>query len=192
MIGAIILAAGSSRRFGDDKRRAVLPNGQTIIHQSIENALRAFGRVLVVLRYGDNIFEQELIEVFGATNMQTFKAPESALGMGHSLANAIHEANDWEGAFIFLADMPHIKVSTLLDLRGEFEANVKRKPIIVPTHDGNYGHPVGFHQAYFKEIAGLTGDQGAKPVMTEHQDSVLEVAVDDAGILQDVDRPEDL
>ncbi|MFT5562754.1 MAG: CTP:molybdopterin cytidylyltransferase MocA, partial [Litorivivens sp.] len=31
MIGAIILAAGSSRRFGDDKRRSTLPSGQILL-----------------------------------------------------------------------------------------------------------------------------------------------------------------
>ena len=37
MIGAIVLAAGSSRRFGNDKRRAKLPNGKLVIQHRIKD-----------------------------------------------------------------------------------------------------------------------------------------------------------
>ena len=88
--------------------------------------------------------------------------------------------------------MPHIKVETIELLKKARADNAKSAPIIIPTVAGDDGHPVGFDHAYFAEIAELTGDAGAKPVIEEHQDKVIEVPVDDAGILQDVDVPEDL
>lgn len=193
MIGAIILAAGSSRRFGaGDKRTAKLPSGKTVIQQSVENVLATFDNILVVLRYGDNVFEDELHHAITDPKIQTFKAPESALGMGHSLANAIHEVPDWDFAFIFLADMPHIETATVEQLKVVQQDNADKAPIIVPVVEGRYGHPVGFDKAYFAEIAKLTGDHGAKPVIHAHEDKLIEVAVDDPGVLQDVDTPEDL
>jgi molybdenum cofactor cytidylyltransferase len=38
----------------------------------------------------------------------------------------------------------------------------------------------------------LTGDKGAKPVMNANTTKVIEVTVDDPGVLKDVDTPEDL
>ena len=98
----------------------------------------------------------------------------------------------WDFAFVFLADMPHIKVETIEQLKKARVDNADSAPIIVPTMDGSYGHPVGFDHPYFAEIAELTGDTGAKPVVQKHQDKIIEVPVDDPGILQDVDIPEDL
>ena len=89
MIGAIVLAAGSSRRFGGDKRKATLPNSKMVIQQSVETALRCFNAVTLVLRYGDNAFSAELSLLINNPNLSIFQAPDSALGMGHSLGSAI-------------------------------------------------------------------------------------------------------
>ncbi|MFN3239874.1 MAG: NTP transferase domain-containing protein [Pseudomonadales bacterium] len=62
MIGAIMLAAGSSRRFGDDKRRSLLPSGQQLLEESIHKAASVIDEVLVVLRFGDREFARELDE----------------------------------------------------------------------------------------------------------------------------------
>ncbi len=53
-------------------------------------------------------------------------------------------------------------------------------------------HPVGFASSYFDVLAELTGDKGAKPVMNANADKVIEVSVDDPGVLKDIDTPGDL
>lgn len=192
MIGAIILAAGASRRFGHDKRRARLPGGKFVIQQVIENTRLNFDSVLVVLRHDDETFKDDLERLLFDPGLAFYRAPDSAMGMGHSLANAIGEVGDWDGAFVFLADMPRIQQPTLRSLKTAFKENQAQQPIVVPTFNGQYGHPVGFHSAYFEEIATLTGDQGAKPVMQQHAANIIEVPVEDAGVVVDIDRPEDL
>ena len=82
MIGAIVLGAGSSRRFGDDKRKARLPDGRRVIEQTTANALAAFEAVLLVLRADDQAFKTQLAASLGSEHLRVFLAPDSALGMG--------------------------------------------------------------------------------------------------------------
>ncbi len=188
-----MLAAGGSRRFGADKRQAQLASGNTLIRQSIDNTLQAFTEVLVVLRYDDRAFEQTLQRSINNPRLRTFRAPESALGMGRSLANAVGQlADDVDAAFIFLADMPHIQPATLEQLQLAFTENQAQTPIVLPVHAGRYGHPAGFDKAYFPEMTHLKGDHGARPIIDSHQARVIEVLVQDPGVLQDIDTPEDL
>jgi molybdenum cofactor cytidylyltransferase len=192
MIGGIILGAGSSRRFGDDKRRAVLPGGDMVIVRTINNVAAAVDSVLVVLRSTDQAFAELLQSQINLTNVNYYLAPDSAKGMAHSLGNAISQVKGWDGAMVFLADMPFLQQETISQLQQAFTANVLSEPIVVPLFDGTPGHPVTFHSAYFNEIVELTGDKGAKPVINAHLDSVFRVTVDDAGVLKDIDTPEDL
>lgn len=191
-IGGIVLAAGSSRRFGDDKRKTTLDSGDTVIEASIKNAAAALEAVLVVLRYGDQAYLQELEARIDDPKVSFFCAPDSALGMAHSLANAIHQIRDWQAALVLLADMPYIRPATIESLVETFRKHEANAPIVFPEIDGVTGHPVLFSSAYFDEMEKLTGDHGAKPVIDEHENKVISVVVDDPGILQDIDRPEDL
>ena len=192
MIGAIVLAAGSSRRFGGDKRKAALPNGKLVIQQSIEVALNCFDQVTLALRYGDNALAEELSALINDPKLNIFQAPDSALGMGHSLANTIGQADNWDGVFIFLADMPHLQRATINHLKETFITNRTNEPIIAPIHNGQLGHPVGFAACYFSELAALTGDKGARPVINANTANVIEIPVDDPGVLKDIDTPQDL
>ena len=192
MIGAIVLAAGSSRRFNGDKRKATLPTGKMVIQQSVETALSCFDEVTLALRDGDNAFSAELSLLINNPKLNIVQAPDSALGMGHSLANAIRQVNDWDGVFVFLADMPHLRLATIAHLKAAFRANEKDSPIIEPLHDGQLGHPVGFAASYFDALAALTGDKGAKSVINANAAKVIKVTVNDTGVLKDIDTPEDL
>ena len=188
MVGAIILAAGTSRRFGDDKRKALLANGKMVIEQTIDNVLQHFDTIILTLRHDDNQFQQTLRAKYRDQALETFLAPNSALGMGHSLANTIKEAGNWDGVFVFLADMPNICGSAILSLTTALQDD----NIVIPLHEGRRGHPVGFGRQFFDQLSALEGDAGAKAVLLNSADKVLEVYVDDPGVLQDIDQPEDL
>jgi len=210
MIIGIILAAGKSTRFGSDKRRSRLANGSGLLEQSILNASSIVNRVIVVLRATDQKFAEQLRLRFTEPAVQIYLAPDSAAGMAHSLANAIHQLPSCDGVMIFLGDMPYLAKATIEQLLAAFDEHRKEAPIIVPTilslrgtsadtiisdtitSDTVPGHPVIFSSAYLQELAQLTGDNGAKPVITRHQDNVIRVGVEDDGILKDIDRPDDM
>lgn len=192
MIGGIILAAGSSRRFGDDKRKQSLDGARTVLEQTILNASEALDAVIVTLRADDQPFARALQERLDVPNGRWFCAPDSALGMAHSLAGAINEVYEWEAAMVILGDMPFVKPRTLAALERTYRRHQSDRPIIMPAHKGKAGHPVLFDHAYFDEIAALSGDVGARSVVSAHKTSVMTVEVDDPGIFRDIDTPSDL
>ena len=193
MIGAIILAAGSSRRFGDDKRKSSLPSGQILLEESIHKAASVIDEVLVVLRFGDKDFSAELTSRINNDDVSYYCAPDSAQGMGHSLANGIAKVKDWDAALVFLGDMPFVQAETVESLLAEYEFRKNKvAPIVIPVRHGERGHPVLFANEYFAEISALAGDRGAKAVIDAHPDQVFEIEVEDPGVIRDIDTPEDL
>ncbi|MCB1646665.1 MAG: nucleotidyltransferase family protein [Pseudomonadales bacterium] len=193
MIGGVIIAGGQSRRFGTDKRLAILPDGTRIIEKSVQNAASALASVIVALRDTDKVLAAELTERFASqSHILIIRAEDSALGMGHTLANAIEYAPDWDAALILLADMPFISASTFQQLGDSFTAHQLSAPIIVPVYQGREGHPVLFSKHYFAEIGMLTGDKGARRIIQRYPERVVHLPVSDPGVIQDIDTPEDL
>lgn len=192
MIGGIILAAGSSRRFGDDKRKISLPSGNSVLVEAIHNAAAVLQSVLVVLRFGDQAFQDQLEAEIDNPNVSYLRAPDSARGMAHSLGNAVHRVKDWDAAVVLLGDMPFLGQNTIKAILNAYIENEARAPIIYPIHKGRPGHPVLFDHTYFAELELLEGDVGARSVIDAHPDRVIIVEVDDPNILRDIDTPDDL
>ena len=63
---------------------------------------------------------------------------------------------------------------------------------IVPVQGGQRGNPVLIARALFARLASLTGDEGAKYILNDPATMLIELAVENAGILADIDTPEDL
>ena len=63
---------------------------------------------------------------------------------------------------------------------------------MIPTFDGHRGHPVFIHSRYREEILSLDPVAVGLNVVTRgHVDDTVEIAVDDARILEDMDTPND-
>lgn len=185
-IGALVLAAGQSKRFGGDKRQATLPNGKLVIQQTLEKVTSVFDDVLVILRAEDAELHEKLLSLF--PDLSYHHAPDSELGMGHSLASGIRQIRGWDGVFVFLADMPFVDERSLRSLRSV----EMREKIVVPTYQNKPGHPVGFSAEFFEELGQLSGDKGAKSVINKHKDAATKLELDDPGVLQDIDQEQDL
>src|SRR5262249_4639254 len=62
-----------------------------------------------------------------------------------------------------------------------------RAPIVRPAYQGRPGNPVLFAATLLPELAAVAGDEGGRAVVRRHAAAVLLVAVDNPGVLQDVD-----
>ena len=63
-------------------------------------------------------------------------------------------------------------------------------PIVAPSWQESRGHPVGIASGFFGELAALSGDEGAKAILRRHNPTLI--ATEDAGVLRDIDTPQDL
>lgn len=106
-------------------------------------------------------------------------------GLGHSLAQAIEATDTATGWLVALADMPYIKPATWQRMA----QTIQPQALAVPTFHGQRGHPrvIGCHHA--EQLRALHGDQGAQQLFS--LPAVQELAVEDRGILLDIDIPSD-
>jgi molybdenum cofactor cytidylyltransferase len=107
-------------------------------------------------------------------------------GMGDSIAAGVAACPQLSGWLIVLGDMPFILPSSI----ERVVAGMADDCISVPVHEGEFGHPVGFGRSFGPGLMELAGDRGAKPLFAQAR--VVEVAVDDPGVLWDVDVPASL
>ncbi|WP_240618426.1 nucleotidyltransferase family protein [Halomonas heilongjiangensis] len=187
---AVVLAAGSSRRFGAaDKRCAILPGGRRLLAAAVARAQEAFPLLRVVLREDDDPAALGL-----AVSTPILRAPRAGRGLGASLGDAIAALGRDDAlanvgaAAILLGDMPYIRLETLHALQRQ----ATRSGIVRPRYADRPGHPVLFGRDFWPELETLDGDDGAREVIRRHRDRYREIAVEDPGVCRDIDTPGDL
>ena len=184
-IGIILLAGGRSQRFGSDKRRAILADGQALLASTIETVQASGLPSLVCLGRDDLVLETELL----TSQIACVRCQNSSSGMGGTLADGIRaRPPSWRGVLVALADMPWIRPSTFTAIA----ASLMTGRIVTPVYRGRRGHPVGFGCEFFPLLEELKGDKGGKVIMDTFPCARYELEIDDPGICMDVDRPSNI
>lgn len=188
----ILLAAGHGRRYaamapGHNKLMASLEDGVRVIQASAATLRQATARTVAVIRAQ----QSELRDVLESLGCEWLVVDAEANGMGDSLAAAARHllatgAPHEQACLVALADMPWLRASTCQQVA----AAAVQHAIVVPTWQRRRGHPVAFSRTLWKELAALGGDTGARALLARHP--VHELALDDPGVLADVDTPQDL
>lgn len=94
-----------------------------------------------------------------------------------------------DAALIVMADQPFVRPETMNLLVGRYRES--EAEIVVPFYRGSRGNPVLLDRPVFAEAMALEGDVGCRAIFARHADGILEVDVEDAGILSDIDSRED-
>ena len=186
--GIIILAAGSARRYGKDKRLADL-NGKPMLMHSIEAFAELGSPLLIVSNHSlPQTIRDQIVALADLKQIAAEMESSPDFGMGDSLALGIQFAQQqgWDAALIALGDMPFVKTKTVAEIQDQ----LRRYNSVVPVYGKQWGHPVGFRKVYFSELAKLSGDKGARAILTKS--TPYELPVEDPGVVTDVDYPEQL
>jgi molybdenum cofactor cytidylyltransferase len=86
-----------------------------------------------------------------------------------------------------LVDHPAVKGRTYQKL----VAAARKDRIIIPVFNNKKGHPVIFGADFIDELLEKECPEGAKTIVRSHTDKILEICVDDPGVLLDIDTPKD-
>ncbi len=183
---AIILAAGSSRRMGTQK--LVLPMGSgTMIETVVDNVLNSsINHVLVVLGPDQNKIRDVLVgkPVEFCHNLNHDQGMLSSVICGFK---ALPE--DAETTLIYLGDQPRITPEVTDAIIEAY--NEELMGIVIPVYDNRRGHPLLVDMKYRRDVEKLDLEQGLRSLRHKFPDDVLEVEVNEPGILVDIDTKED-
>lgn len=183
----LLLAAGRGTRFDpqgqQNKLLAPLADGTPVARAAAHAMLAVLPRVIAVVRPG----AETLAHLLNEAGCEVVFAAEAERGMGASLAAGVHASADADGWVVALADMPWVSPTTIEAVARELDQGAT---IVAPLHDGRRGHPVGFGAVHGEALAALDGDVGARNLLTSS--ALTTIAVDDPGVLADVDTPGDL
>jgi len=175
MIAAAILAAGSSSRLGMPKQN-LLFRGQTLL-QIVINAARESGC--------------EPVAVVTGANAASIKVPQADMvlhnpdwqeGMSSSIRLAIQHLEYLDavtGVILLVCDQPFVSAGLLAQLINEQSKTGKK--IVACRYNETIGVPALFDRSLFPQLLSVSGHQGAKKIIAQHQQQLGVVAFECGG-----------
>ena len=177
-VDGIILAAGLSQRAG--RLKMALPLGdRAVIQRSVEGMLPFVEQLYVVVGWQAERVERLLT---GYDKVVAVVNPDYLLGMFSSIRAGVAKI----GAarfFLLPGDIAMVLPGvyrSLLEASGE---------VVIPTYHERRGHPILLSSALIPEILNAPEEATLRDVIRRHPPTA--VAVNDDGILHDIDTPAD-
>ncbi len=188
-IGALLLAAGQSRRMGGPNKMLAAIDGVPMVARVAQRLLASRARPIVAV-LGNRA--DEIDAALGRLPVERVRNPDFADGLSTSLKRGLAALpDDLDGVAVCLGDMPLISGRHVDRLVAAFNP-LEGRAIVVPTRHGKRGNPVLWARRFFPEMAQIAGDVGARHLIGEHAELVAEVEMDDDAIFVDIDTPEAL
>ncbi|MFJ8258427.1 NTP transferase domain-containing protein [Peribacillus asahii] len=182
---AIVLAAGYSSRANAFKM--TLPMGQmSVLEQTISKFEGLCSRVIVVAGFQAEIIQEEIAKII-SKNAYSFQIKfvynaNFNQGMFHSIQKGCNEVNA-PTFFITPGDCPLVKKETV-QLLAKHKGNV-----VIPSFDYKGGHPIKLSSEVKQKILETNPESNLRVVLGGYEKQYMNV--EDAGVLMDIDTPED-
>jgi molybdenum cofactor cytidylyltransferase len=186
-IGAVVLAAGLSKRMG--KPKMVLPWGdQTVIEKVISTLLATEVKEVVVVTGGVN---EEIKAALSGRPVQIVFNPDYADGiMLNSLRVGLKALKqDLDAALIALGDNPQIEERTVEMIVNDYK-NVQSR-IIVPSYDMHRGHPWLVNKNLWQALIQWDINQTLRDFLNQYSEEIHYINMDTPSVVMDLDTPED-
>lgn len=189
---AVLPAAGSSRRMGRPKLLLPFKGGPLVA--GVVNALLGGGAGEIVLVTSPD--DGDLQGWARRAGIESAVNPDPGRGMLSSIREGIAALGGSaelarRGAILLVApaDLPNLQAETVLDLLRRMRES--GAPIAEPVFQGKRGHPLAIAPRLIPEIDTLDPNVGLRQLRNRHEAELLEMETADAGVVQDVDTPED-
>jgi molybdenum cofactor cytidylyltransferase len=188
-IAAVVLAAGRSTRMGGPNKLLAELGGKPLVRIAVEEALASRAKPVIVVTG----HQHERIEAaLAGLDVRIVHNPDYAEGLGTSLRVGVAAVPaEADGAVVCLGDMPQV-TGTLIDLLIAAYDPEQGALVVAPTRDGKRGNPVLWSRRFFPELMSVAGDVGARHVINNYSEAVVEVPVQELGAFVDVDTPDAL
>ena len=185
-VGAVILAAGRSTRMQLAKQ--LLPLGDsTILEQTIAHVREAEVEETVLVLGASAVSIQERLPVALLAKLKIVVNEAYAQGMASSLKEGISALDSAiDAALIILGDQPFVRSQTYDRIIHAYRRSPAR--IVIPSYQGSRGNPVLIDRSLFSEVMDLKGDVGCRSIFNQHLGEIVEVEVEDPGVLLDIDE----
>ena len=182
----IVLAAGSSKRFGEDKMLSDF-DGKPLILHTVGNAIASDAEsVIAVVNEGRGPIVQKLPRgVIVAVNHNPSMGLSSSIIAGLSAIGS-----DSCSCIILAGDQPFVS-SGMLNALIDAHKNAKDS-IVSYRYNGRVRNPVLFPRSMFDAISQLKGDEGAKKLVLKAESETNFINVEDGRLLLDIDTEADL
>lgn len=183
-VHAIILAAGASSRMGSPKQLLIWQDRPLLAHALTNGQSTLADRVVVVL--GANA--EAIKTTIDLNGISVALNHDWAEGMAGSIRAGIQALPATASAvLLMLCDQPLINAAHLQNLLRAWQHAPDR--IVVSQYAESFGVPAVFPAAYFAQLAGLTGDRGAKPLLMQFEETLVKVPLREAEL--DIDTQGD-
>ena len=189
-ISAIIMASGKSKRMGTNKLLLEY-RGITFIENTLEKVLNEnFYELAIVIsdkkvrkKCQDYIKKSEKDEkkIYIVGNKKSEKGHSESIKIG------LKTLEKCEGYMFFSCDQPFLTSNTIKKILQNF----KTKGITIPEYNGKRSLPVIFGENFKDELLKLEGDTGGKTVISNHQDKIKIVEIENPDEGKDIDTKED-
>ena len=184
---AVVPAAGNAERFGGKKLLTPI-DGEPLLDRTIAALLDGGVYQIIVVVAPDADDLKHDVNAFTDARVWPVVNPDPSRGMFSSLQAGMAEA-EGDALVVLPADMPFVQGATIRLLLETFAA---KTAIVSPRFNGKRGHPVILPPSLRDEIRAADPHITLHDILKRHQDQRVDVAVDDPGVVRDVDRPEDL
>lgn len=187
-VGAVVLAAGMSRRMGQSKVLLPWEGHKTIIEQILEQLLLAKVQRITVVTGHKSAEVRSLAVRMGAEVV--YNSDYATGEMLSSLKVGLRALPPYvSAALVVLGDQPRIQARVIAQVLTAYAEGAG--DIIAPSYQMRRGHPILIDRRYWQEIFNLPPDGAPRDVIDKYKDRIGYVNVDTDSVLRDIDTPQD-
>jgi molybdenum cofactor cytidylyltransferase len=186
-VGAVVMAAGASKRMGQPKM--VLPWGKGTVIEQVVRVLSASGvSPIVVVTGGAHEKVADALRGFSLKLVHNEHFHETEMLQSLQLG-LFGLPDDVQASLVVLGDQPQITREVVSGVIDRFIQN--HNPLVVPSYQMRRGHPWLVAREYWSEILQMDRDKSLRGFLAAHAKEIDYLVVDTPAILMDLDTPQD-